>query len=101
MAIDTSKCKGVVISGSASYGNDPVPLYEAGKSKIACVLEIEALGQIQVSNVVTDGLIQEGNTTSFGGVTLTNTVNKYSITAQSGQAYYVNTVIVTGQHGGL
>ena len=91
-------CQGVTINGSASYGNDPVPLFEAGKSTIACVLEIEALGQIQVSKAVLTGAIDEGASASFGGVTLDSPIMKYSITASSGQAYFVSTLTAIGKH---
>ncbi len=92
-------CKGITISGSASYGYDPVPLYEAGKKKMACVLKLEALGQIQVSRVsFTSTVGGGGGATSFGGFTLSEAVNKYSITAQSGQAYFVDTLTSIGRH---
>ncbi len=90
-------CQGVVISGSASYGNDPVPLYSAGESKIACVIELEALGQIQVSKATFSNQISSGGTASFGGLSLTDAINKYSLTAQSGQAYYVDTLTSIGK----
>lgn len=91
-------CQGVVISGSASYGNDPVPLYSAGESKIACVIELEALGQIQVSKATFSNQIGSGGgQASFGGLSLQDTINKYSITAQSGQAYYVDTLTSIGR----
>jgi hypothetical protein len=91
-------CQGVVISGSASYGNDPVPLYSAGESKIACVVELEALGQIQVSKATFSNQIGGGGGQAvFGGLTLTDVINKYQLQAQSGQAYYVDTLISTGR----
>lgn len=95
---DKSACQGVTISGNASYGNDPVPLYEAGKKNIACVIELEALGQIQVSRATFDNNV--GTATgdcTFGGVTITNGIKKYNITAQSGQAYFVDTLICVGR----
>lgn len=90
-------CTGVTINGSASYGNDPVPLFEAGKSNISCVLEIEALGQIQVSQAVMDGTINEGMSATFGGVTLESPILKYQISASSGQAYFVSTLTAVGR----
>ena len=91
-------CQGVVISGSASYGNDPVPLYSAGESRIACVIELEALGQIQVSKATFSNQIGGGGgQANFGGLSLQDTINKYSITAQSGQAYYVDTLTSIGR----
>lgn len=96
-----NSCHGVLISGSASYGNDPVPLYEAGTKDIKCVIPLEALGQIQVSRAVTSGVITSGGgDSSFGGVTLSPSVKKFSITAQSGQAYFVDTLTIIGQHSG-
>ena len=93
-----ASCQGVVISGSASYGNDPVPLYSAGESKISCVIELEALGQIQVSKATFSNQIGGGaGSANFGGMTLTDAINKYSLTAQSGQAYYVDTLTSIGK----
>jgi len=92
-----ASCSGIVISGSASYGNDPVPLYEAGQSKISCVIELEALGQIQVSRASFNGSIGSSGTATFGGVTIADGIKKYNITAQSGQAYFVDTLIVIGK----
>lgn len=92
-----STCQGIVINGSASYGNDPVPLYEAGHSKISCVIELEALGQIQVSRATFDNTISTTGDTTFGGVTINDGVKKYSITASSGQAYFVDTLICIGK----
>ena len=90
-------CAGVVISGSATRGNDPVPLYEAGKSEIACVIELEALGQIQVSKASLTGVIGSGGLSTYGGVTIVDGVTKFNITAQSGQAYFVDTLTVIGK----
>jgi len=88
----------VTINGTASYGNDPVPLFEAGDKEMACVLEIEALGQIQVSKAVVDGKIDTTAKATFGGVTLTDPIYKYAITASSGTAYYVSTITALGRH---
>lgn len=93
----STACSGVVISGSASYGNDPVPLYEAGQSKISCVIELEALGQIQVSRASFTGNIGATGDCAFGGVSISDGVKKYNITAQSGQAYFVDTLICIGK----
>jgi len=89
--------KAVLISGSATYGNDPIPLYQAGEKTIACVIELEALAQIQVSSAVfTNRIGSSGQSASFGGVTIADPVLKYSLTAQSGTAYYVDTLTAIG-----
>jgi hypothetical protein len=92
-------CSGVVISGSATVGNDPVPLFEAGASTMACVLQIEALGQIQVSKAIMDNRIEKTGDATFGGLTLKDAVTKYTLQAQSGQAYYVSTLVTMGRKG--
>ena len=90
------KCKAVTISGSASAGKDPTPLYEAGKDNISCVIGIEALAQIQISKAVFEQKVLKDTDASFGGIKIEKPIYKYSITAQSGQAYYVSTMSAFG-----
>lgn len=91
--------KAVLISGSVTYGDDPIPLYEAGQKDIACVIPLEALAQIQVSSAVFQNQIKSsGQAASFGGVTIADPIYKYSFTAQSGTAYYVDTLTAIGQY---
>ncbi len=89
-------CQGVTINGSASYGKDPVPLFEAGSPNMACVLEIDALGQIQVSTAVLTAQFSGGQA-SFANLQLLESVTKYSVTASSGQAYFVSTLTTIGR----
>jgi len=90
-------CNGVTISGSATHGDDPSPLYEAGSADISCVIRIEALAQIQVSKTVLNGQSGGWKDATFGGVTISDPIFKYTITAQSGQAYYVDTISAFGK----
>jgi hypothetical protein len=57
------------------------------------------MAQIQISRTIIDGNIEEKKDTSFKGVTITKPVYKYSISAQSGQAYLVNTLTAIGKSG--
>jgi len=103
MSIKTgSKCKaggkGIIISGSASFGNDPVPLWEAGQSDISCVVEQEALGQISVQRAsFSGGIITSPGEASFGGVTIDNPIIKRDVSAQSGTAYFVSGATFVGK----
>lgn len=98
MAGNGNACEGIIISANAEYGNDPVPLFEAGKGKISCVVELEAMATIQVSKATFEERLPTDNgAASFGGLTLKNTVYKYSISAQSGDAYFVSTMTAVGQ----
>ena len=91
----------ITINGSASYGDDPVPLFEAGEARMACVLQIEALGQIMVSSALTKSKeVYTGGDATFGGVKLMKAIIKYQISASSGQAYYVSTMTAIGRHDG-
>jgi hypothetical protein len=100
MAINGNACEGIVISAQAEYGNDPVPLFEAGKGKISCVLELEAMATIQLSKATFESrLPEETGCFSYFGLTLKNCAIKHSISAQSGDAYYVSTLVATGQKG--
>jgi hypothetical protein len=98
---NTKSCEGIVISANAEYGNDPVPLFEAGKGKITCVLELEAMATIQLSKATFESRIPDGGEGCFSyfGLTLKNCAIKHSITAQSGDAYFVSTLVATGQKG--
>ena len=92
------KCDAIVLNAEATYGNDPVPLYNAGEGKIGCVLELEALAQIQLSRAVFEARIPaDAATCSYFGLQLTNCAFKYTMSAQSGDAYYVSTMIAVGQ----
>ena len=90
-------CAGVMINGSASYGNDPQPLFEAGKKNMACVIEIEALAQLQLSHTVIDQKFDNKEIATWGGLTIKDAIYKYNVTASSGQAYYVETMIAMGR----
>lgn len=93
-------CEGIVISAEASYGNDPVPLYEAGSKNISCVIEIEQMATISVSRAVfsqrfySDG---DGSSVTYGNLTLQNPVVKYSLSAQSGNAYFMSSYSAVGK----
>lgn len=91
-------CEGIVISAQVEYGNDPVPLFEAGKGKISCVLELEAMATIQISKATfTERVPQSSGCLTYGGVKLKNCAIKYSLTAQSGEAYFVASMTAVGQ----
>ena len=93
-----SKCKNaIVISAQVSYGNDPVPLFHAGTGKLACVREVDALATIQISKAVfTEKILESGTNVSYGGTTINDAVVKYSLTAQSGDAYFVSSATAVG-----
>lgn len=99
MATNGHACEGIVISAQAEYGNDPVPLFEAGKGKISCVLELESMATIQVSKATFEDRIPDeaGGCFSYFKLTLKNCAIKYSMSAQSGDAYFVSTLVATGQ----
>jgi len=100
MTTNGKSCEGIVISAQVEYGNDPVPLFEAGKGKISCVLELEAMATIQVSKATFESrLPEESGCFSYFGLTLKNCAIKYSMSAQSGDAYFVSTLVATGQKG--
>ena len=92
------KCDVIVLNAEASYGNDPVPLYNAGEGSIGCVLELEALAQIQLSKAVFENRMPaDSGQCSYFGLQLINCAYKYTMSAQSGDAYYVSTMIAIGQ----
>jgi hypothetical protein len=90
-------CAGIMINGNASYGNDPQPLFEAGQKNMACVIEIEALAQLQLSHTVIDQHFENKKVATWGGLTIKDPIYKYNVTASSGQAYYVETMIAMGR----
>ena len=94
-----TKCNAIVISAQAEYGNEPVPLFSAGTGKLECVLEVEALATIQLSKAVFSERILENQTpdVSYGGLTIKDAVVKYSLTAQSGDAYFVSSATAVGR----
>ncbi len=83
----------VVISANGQCGKDAVPLYEAGSPDIACVIELEALGQLTVAKSSGDC----GGSGSYGCVTINGGVVKKGVQAQSGQAYIVGQATHIGQ----
>ena len=98
MAGNKGSCEGIVISAQVEYGNDPVPLFEAGKGVISCVLELEAMATIQVSKATFENrLPEESGCFSYFGLSLKNCAIKYSLSAQSGDAYFVSSLTAIGQ----
>jgi hypothetical protein len=85
----------VVVSANGNCGPDAVPLYQAGETEIACIIEMEALGQLSVSRSSGDSC-GEG-AASYGCVTITGGVVKKGVQAQSGQAYIVGQTIHIGR----
>ena len=84
-------CTSVAISIDASAGDDPVPLFRAGEKEMACVIAIEALGQINVSNAVFSSTGGGAPTlASYGGISIIDPVVKKSFSGQSGTPYYVS-----------
>lgn len=93
-----SECTGITISAQASYGNQGTPLYEAGEKTIRCVVEMEQLGQIQISKAVFSSTVGEKLTEcSYRGVNLIDCIFGYQVSASSGQAYFVETMTAQGR----
>lgn len=97
----SGNCAGIVISANGQCGEDAVPLYEAGKTKIECVIAMEALGQLTVSFASFDSAgctanIKKGGT--YGCVTITEeSTVKVGVQAQSGQAYIIDQLTHVGK----
>lgn len=89
-----SSCAAVVISANGQCGEDAVPLYEAGSPEIACVIALEALGQLTVSKSSGDC---GGSGGSYGCVSIGEGATKVGVQAQSGQAYIVGQSIHVGK----
>ena len=83
----------VIIGVNGQCGDDPTPLYEAGSKNIACVIAMEALGQLNISRSSGD-CRAEG---TFGCITIKDGVVKRGIQAQSGQAYIVSQITHIGR----
>ena len=94
--------KAVLIGFNVSYGNDPQPLYEAGKKDIACVIELEALAQVSVQRAL---FKDDQVASSKGSETLAivpsfhldYAILKYNYSASSGQAYVVENLTIIGK----
>ena len=89
----------VILSANGQCGPDAVPLYEAGKNSIECVIAMEAMGQLTISKAAQHpgGAHCGAAKASYGCVTMTNYVVKKGVQAQSGQAYVVDQVTLIGQ----
>jgi len=83
----------VVVGANGQCGPDAVPLYEAGSPDIACIIQMEALGQLTVSR--SSGECGGGG--SYGCVSIGEGVVKKGVQAQSGQAYIVGQAIHIGR----
>lgn len=85
-------CTSVAISIDASAGDDPVPLFQAGEKEMKCVIAIEALGQINVSNAVFSKSDAGADTAdiTYGGISIANPIIKKSFSGQSGTPYFVS-----------
>lgn len=91
-------CTGITISAQASYGNQGTPLYEAGEKNISCVVEMEQLGQIQISKAVfSTSPGEQTKQCSYRGVNLSDCIYGYQVSASSGQAYFVETMTAQGK----
>ncbi len=84
---------GVIVGANGQCGPDAVPLYQAGEPTIACIIEMEALGQLTISKSSGDC----GGGVSYGCVTIGDAVIKKGVQAQSGQAYVVGQSIAIGR----
>lgn len=80
----------ITISARASHGDSPTTLYTAGSQSIACVIPLEQLGNIELQYAIFSAKIPEKETQmSYGELSLIDPIVTRSISAQSGQAYFV------------
>ena len=83
-------CTAVAISISASAGDDPVPLFEAGSNKMHCVIGLQALGQIDIQHAVfTTTATGPSTAASYGQITINDPITKNTFSGQSGTPYYI------------